>query len=301
MEETDYYKLLNVSKDASDQELKKAYRTLAMKYHPDKTKGDKSAEDQFKKINEAYAVLSDKKKRSQYDTYGSTGFQERYSQEDIFKGFDLGDIFKEFGFGGGGGSFHSSFGGNPFGGGGRNKRQQQQQIKGSNILYQLPLTLHEVYNGTSKTISYQTGDQSEQLTVKIPKGMITGKKLRLAGKGEASPYGGPRGDLFVESNILTDSIYVRDEYDLSINKHIKLSEALLGTNVSVPVLDGRTLNLKVPPGTQHKTKMRLTGMGLPHMKGNKKGNLYVYILTDIPKKLTDTQEKLIKELATEGL
>lgn len=298
MEETDYYKLLNVSKDASDQELKKAYRKLAMKYHPDKTKGNKVAEDKFKKINEAYAVLSDKEKRNKYDTYGSAGFQERYSQEDIFKGFDLNDIFKGFGFdtGGGGGSFQSSFGRNPFG----NNRQsrRQPQIKGSDITYKLSLTLQEITTGTSKTISYQTG---EQLTVKIPKGMITGKKLRLTGKGEASLYGGPNGDLFIESNLLADPVFVRDEYDLSVNRYIKLTEALLGTTISVPTIDGRTLNLKIPAGTQHKTKMRLANIGLPHIKNNQNGDLYVYILINMPKELTDTQKQLITKLAEEGL
>ena len=198
MPETDYYKILGVNKNASDEELKKAYRKLAMKYHPDHTKGDKNAEEKFKKISEAYAVLSDKEKRKQYDTFGSTGFQQRYSQEDIFRGFDFGDIFREFGFGGagpfGGGGMKFSFGSeSPFGG---SQRQQQAQTKGSDLVYELPLTLQEVATGTSKTVSFQHQGRSEKITVKIPKGMISGKKLRVAGKGESSPYGGARGDLY---------------------------------------------------------------------------------------------------------
>jgi curved DNA-binding protein len=148
MPEEDYYKILGVNKKASDGDIKKSYRKLAMKYHPDHTKGDKNAEEKFKKISEAYAVLSDKDKRKQYDTFGSNGFHQRYSQEDIFRGFDFNDILREFGFGNagpfsrGGGGARFSFGNeSPFGSFGR---QQQAQQKGSDLAYELPLTLQEV-------------------------------------------------------------------------------------------------------------------------------------------------------------
>jgi len=301
----DYYSALGVKKEASDAEIKKAYRKLAMKYHPDHTKGDKNAEEKFKKISEAYAVLSDKDKRKEYDTFGSEGFHQRFSQEDIFRGFDFGDVFREFGFGGadfsgtGGRAKRFSFGqGSPFNAGGG---QQQARVKGSDLVYELPMTLREVATGTSKTVSFQHQGRSENLTVKIPKGLITGKQLRLAGKGNPSPYGGPPGDLFIKSKVLDDPKFSARQYDLYLNQELKLSEALLGITVSVPTIDDKQLSLKIPPGTGHGTKMRLSGHGLPDMKGNKKGDLYIRIQVKIPKDLSAEQKKLVEKLAATGL
>ena len=304
MAETDYYKILGVNKNTSKDDIKKAYRKLAMKYHPDHTKGDKSAEEKFKKISEAYAVLSDAEKRKQYDTFGSAGFQQRYSQEDIFRGFDfdsiLNDLFGGSGrFGGGGSGTRFSFGGgSPFGG---FQQHRQAPPKGSDLVYELPLTLQEAAKGTKKTVSFQHQGRSEKITVKIPKGMISGKKLRIAGKGEPSPYGGPSGDLFIKAKVLDDPVYDVKGHDLYINKDIKLSEAILGSNISVPTLDGKTLNLKIPPGSRHKTKMRLPGHGLPHMSGKEQGDLYVRLHVHIPKKLSKKQKDLIVQLADAGL
>ena len=302
MAETDYYKILGVEKTASETEIKKAYRKLAMKYHPDHSKGDKSAEETFKKISEAYAVLSDKEKRKQYDTFGSAGFQQRYSQEDIFKGFDFESILSElFGGSGGGGGRGMRFsfdGGGPFG---SYQRQQQAHQKGSDLEYELPLTLEEVAAGTQKIVSFQHKGRSEKITVKIPKGMISGKKLRIAGKGEPSPYGGPAGDLYIKSKVLNNPVYDVQAQDLYINRDIKLSEAILGTNISVPTLSGKELKLKIPAGTKHKTKMRLSGHGLPHMHGKGQGDLYVHVHVNMPKRLTKKQKGLIEQLAETGL
>ncbi len=303
MAETDYYKLLGINKNASKDNIKKAYRKLAMKYHPDHTKGDKNAEEKFKKISEAYAVLSDGEKRKQYDTFGSAGFQQRYSQEDIFRGFDfdsiLNDLFGGSGrFGGGGGGTRFSFGGeSPFGG----YQRQQTPQKGSDLVYELPLTLKEIATGTKKTVSFQHQDRSEKITVKIPKGMISGKKLRIAGKGEPSPYGGPSGDLYIKAKVLGDPVYDVQGHDLYINRDIKLSEAILGSNISVPTLEGKKLSLKIPSGTKHKTKMRLPGHGLPHMDGKGQGDLYVRIHIPMPDQLSKKQKALIEKLADAGL
>ena len=301
MASTNYYKVLGVEKNASDAEIKKAYRKLAMKYHPDKNKGDHQAEDKFKQISEAYAVLSDKEKRRQYDEFGDSGFHQRYSQEDIFRGFDISDILKEFGIGGnffGGRKAHGHFsrsGASPFGGfGGR------QTAKGSDLVYEIPLTLREVATGAKKTISLQHGAQAEKITVNIPKGMISGKKLRLSGKGNPSPYGGPPGDLFIQSKVMDDPIFQVEGYDLHLNRTIRLSEALLGTQISVPSISGKELSLKVPPGTNHKTKMRLPGHGLPKMKGEAPGDLFVQIQVQMPKKLSKSQKSLIEKMAAEG-
>jgi curved DNA-binding protein len=293
----DYYKLLGVQKTASDDEIKKAYRKLAMKYHPDHTKGDKAAEETFKKISEAYAVLSDKEKRKEYDTFGSEGFRQRFTQEDIFRGFDFGDIFREFGFGGhnfsqaGGGGRRFSFGaGSP-----------NSQAKGSDLVYELALTLREIATGTSKVITFQHQGRSENLTVKIPKGLISGKKLRLAGKGNPSPYGGPAGHLYIKSKVLNDPVFSSEDYDLYINQELKLSEAILGTTISVPTIYDKQLSLKIPPGTKSGTKMRLSGHGLPDMKDGKKGDLYVRVHIKIPPQLNQEQKKAVEKLAAVGL
>lgn len=302
MSATDYYKTLGVNKTVSDAEIKKAYRKLAMKYHPDHTKGDKAAEEKFKKISEAYAVLSDPKKRKQYDTFGSADFQQRFSQEDIFRNFDFSDIFKEFGFQGGGaptgdGGFRFSFGGGPqFGG-----RQQQRAIKGTDLLYELPVTLRDVANGAQKQISLQHQGRSENISVKIPKGMLSGKRLRLVGKGEPSPYGGPAGDLFIKVKVVEDPVFKQEDKDLIVYKEIKLTLALLGGQITVPTLEGGELSLKIPAGTRHKTKMRLAGHGLPQMKGSGKGDLFVIVLVDMPKNLTEEQIKLVDQLVETGL
>jgi curved DNA-binding protein len=300
MSQQDYYKILGVSKTATDAEIKKAYRKLAMKYHPDHSKGDKPAEEMFKKISEAYAVLSDKEKRQQYDTFGSTGFHQRYSQEDIFRNVDLGDILKEFGFGGQGTRF-SFGGGSPFGGPFAGRQRRQAPVKGSDLVYELPLTLQEVASGTSKTVTFQHQGRSENITVKIPPGMISGKKLRIAGKGEQSGYGGPSGDLYIQSKVSADPVFSVDDYDLHTTITIRLSESLLGTQVGIPTLEGGELNLKIPPGTRHKTRMRLAGHGLPRMKGGSKGDLFVTVAVDIAKKLTSEQKKLVKKLAATGM
>lgn len=315
MADKDYYQILGVGKDASQDDIKKAYRKLAMKYHPDHSSGSKENEEKFKEISEAYAVLSDPEKRKQYDTFGSEDFQQRYSQEDIFKDFDLGDILKEFGFGGASffgsgsrkgqsrrGSAHYSF--DPeslFGFGGRSGGRQAQ-MKGNDAEYEIPLTLQEVASGTSKTVSITNASGAvEKITVKIPKGLISGKKIRLAGKGEPSPYGGPSGDLYIRSKITPDPVFEQKEYDLYTNKEIKLTEALLGTKINVPTLEEKQLSLKVAPGTKPKSKLRISGRGLPHMKKSGKGNLYVVVDIAWPEKLNDKQKELVRQLAETGL
>jgi len=304
MAETDYYQMLGVAKTASDEEIKKSYRKLAMKYHPDKTKGDKAAEEKFKQISEAYAVLSDKEKRQQYDTFGSAGFQQRYSQEDIFKNFDFSDIFRDIGFGGARfssgrkGGFRFSFGGGqPFGHFG----QQEVAAKGSDLVYELPLTIEEIINGAQKTLSFQHGDRQETLTVKIPKGMVPGKKVRLSGKGDPGYSGGPAGDLFIKSILMEHPVYELKGHDVIMKRPIRLTEALLGTTIVVTTIDGKEFNLKVPPGIRANTKMRIAGHGVPHMNESRQGDLYVLIEIQIPSHLNSEQIQLVEKLAATGL
>jgi curved DNA-binding protein len=312
----DYYNILGISKTASDAEIKKAYRKLAMKYHPDKNKGDKALEDKFKKISEAYAVLSDPEKRKQYDTYGSADFQQRYSQEDIFKNFDLGDILKEFGFGGGRGGFTASFGqagprgrsdysgGNPFFqnmGGGFGQQRAHPQTPGRDIEYEIPLTLDELIHGTKKTITINQGGTTNAVEVSIPKGLTQGKKIRLAGKGQPSPHGGPAGNLYIKSKPVSTGQFSIDGHDIFLTQPVKLTQALLGDKLEIQTPSGKTMNLTLPAGTRHKARMRLPGHGIPHMKGKGCGDLFVVINIDMPKKLTEKQKKIIQELKDTGL
>jgi curved DNA-binding protein len=304
----DYYDVLGVKKDNSDQEIKKAYRKLAMKYHPDRNKGDKEAEEKFKKISEAYAVLSDPEKRKQYDTFGESGFQQRYSQEDIFRGFDLGDILKEFGLGGMGGGFRTSGAqGSPFetfffqGGGPGAGRTAQQPVKGSDLTYELMVSLEEIVSGSDKTISLRRENKTENVSVKIPKGMKAGQKLRLAGKGSPSPYGGPPGDLFLIIKEQPHPVFTREGSNLIVVQRIPFSKACLGSEINVKSLEGKELKVKVPAGIQQQAKLRLKGHGLPTGKTGDRGDILVKIMVDIPKKLSGEQKKLIKELAEKGL
>jgi curved DNA-binding protein len=312
MAQKDYYAILGVKRDASQEEIKKAYRKLAMKHHPDHSKG-KESEERFKEVSEAYAVLSDPEKRKQYDTYGSEDFQQRFSQEDIFKGSNLEDILREFGFGGA--SFFSGFSGGKrskaggarfsfdqdsmFGGGGR---RPAAPAKGSDVSYELPLTIQEITAGTTRTLNLQTpSGATDTLTVKIPKGMISGKKLRIAGRGQPSPYGGPPGDLYIISKVLPDPVFSVQDHNLYTSREVRLTEALLGTQIQVEGIDGKQLSLKVPAGTNHKSKMRLAGHGIPRMKGGGSGDLYVEIQVRIPKKLTAEQRRLVENLAETGI
>ncbi|UCH07402.1 MAG: J domain-containing protein [Deltaproteobacteria bacterium] len=311
----DYYKILGLNKSASADEIKKAYRKLAMQYHPDRNKGDKAAESKFKEISEAYAVLSDAEKRKQYDMFGSEGFQQRYSQEDIFSSFDFSDIFREFGFGNFGGGKRgrgSSIFNNIFSGAGQGQRyrtkgdpftsfygghgDRTRSLKGQDLVYELAVHLEDIAKTQEKAISYNLNGVTHQVKVKIPAGIGDGKKLRLAGKGQPAPQGGPPGDLYVKIRILNHPVFQREGDDLYVNKEIKYSEAILGTQIEIPTIDGKRLNLKVPAGTQSGSKMRLRGQGLPKMGMGARGDTYVKIQVAVPKKLDKKQQAAINEL-----
>lgn len=312
----DYYKILGVSKSSSPEEIKKTYRKLALKYHPDRNKDDKDAESKFKEISEAYAVLSDPEKKKQYDLFGADGFQRRYSSEDIFHDFDFGSIFREFGFGGGGGGRSQNIFSHVFGGAGQAHRfksgnpfesafggfdNRRQAVKGQDLIYELSITLEEAATGTQKTISYQPGAPQEKLSVKIPAGISTGKKLRLQGKGQPGLYGGPPGDVYIHIRVLDHSLFKREGDDLILNKEIKFSEAISGAEIEVPTIDDKTLRLKIPEGTQSKARFRLKGYGMPRLEGKGRGDAFVEISIAVPRKLTKKQKALVQELVEAGL
>ena len=300
----DYYKILGVDKSASAEQIKKSYRKLALKYHPDHNEGDKSAEAKFKDLNEAYAVLRDPEKRKQYDMFGAEGFQNRYSQEDIFRDFDIGSIFKEFGFGGGprdqrGYSRMFGTGCGPRGFDGFQNRESR--IRGQNLIYELPMTLEELIQTTSKTITYQINGRNEQVSVRVPAGIKGGQKLRLQGKGQPGRNGGPPGDLYVKIKETPHPVFRRENADLYMKQKIRFSEAVLGGDIEVPTLEEKLLKLKIPPGTQDNAKFRLKNFGLPVYNGTGRGNAYVEINIDVPKELTEEQKDLVASLAKADL
>ena len=301
----DYYEILGVNKSASDEEIKRAYRKLAMKYHPDKNPNKKDAEERFKEINEAYAVLSDKEKRKQYETFGKEGFHQRFTQEDIFRGFDFDDILsglfggrgrREFRYGGRGGSDF----GDLFTGQGTYQDMSRRPQKGEDILYELSISLEEAVLGGEKRISYRKNGKVEEVSVRIPKGIETGKKLRLSGKGMEGRKGGPSGDLYLQISVREHPIFIREGDDLIVEKEVNFSEAALGTMIEVPTLEG-TKKVKIPPGTQSHTKMRLKGLGIPHFQKEGRGDEYVKVIVRVPKRVNDKSKKLIEELAREGM
>lgn len=305
----DYYDLLGVPKTASEDDIKKAYRKLALKYHPDRNPGNKEAEEKFKKINEAYAVLSDPEKRKQFDQFGMGGFQQRYSEEDIFRGFNVGDLFKDLGFGGGD-IFSMIFGGRGAGQGKRQQRQQQSWDFGDYITreqrgaeasrdldlhYELEIPFMDAMHGAEKRISLATQSGTEEVNVKIPKGIATGKKLRLKGKGNMGGSG-QRGDLYITMKVGEHPVFKRTGNDLYVTKEVKVTDALLGTVAEVPSIAGPK-RVTIPPGVRSHSRVRLKGLGVPGENGDE----YVEVIIDIPKKLTEKQKAILEELRKEGL
>jgi curved DNA-binding protein len=302
MANTDYYKALGVDKKAAPDEVKKAFRKLAGKYHPDRNPNDKAAEDKFKEINEAYAVLSDPKKKEEYDTYGSSGFHKQYSQEDIFRGFDFGNAYKDMGAGGGEDIFSRLFGGS-FGGGrgqgGRGGFRGGPQ-RGGDLEMEVEIGFRDAAQGAEKQIAFRRNGQREELKIKIPTGVDNGSKIRISGKGSQGEGGGPDGDLFLSIRVLPDHVFTRDGGDLFVDRTITFSAACLGTSLDVPTLENDK-RIKVPAGIQPGTKIRLKGCGVKPLGSNTKGDLYVKISLHVPEALNAEQKKLVEKLAENGM
>ncbi|MEW5721773.1 MAG: DnaJ C-terminal domain-containing protein [Thermodesulfobacteriota bacterium] len=311
MGQRDYYEILGVKKNTTPEELKKAYRKLAVKYHPDRNPGNKQAEEKFKQISEAYAVLSDKEKRESYDRFGHSEFRQHYSREDIFRGFDVGDIFQEFGLGGedilshlfgrrgraagrAGSGLNGFFG--DFGRAGQRVRR-----KGADVSLDLHVSLAEAVFGAERLVAFNQPGGVAKVAVKVPPGISPGKKLRLTGKGEASPGGGPPGDLLVNVLVQPHPVFKREGDDLVMDLFLRPTEALLGKEAQVVTLEGKTLSVRVPAGTAGGTRLRVKGHGAPRFKGHDRGDLMVRVMVETPAELTARQKELLKALAEEGL
>lgn len=358
MNKKDYYEILGVSKDADDKEIKSAFRKLAKKYHPDVSKEPDAAE-KFKEAQEAYAVLSDPEKRSQYDKYGHAAFDQMNGGAGFdFSDFDFSDIFADL-FGE---SFGDRFGFSGFGG----RRGQSRAERGSDRLMRVELSFEEAVFGCKKNInidvyeecshcdgkggkgektcptchgsgtvtqqqntlfgafmtrttcptckgkgkSYEstcsycrgTGKvkENKDLEVKIPAGVDTGNRLRLAGKGDSGSNGGPNGDLYLEFKVKEHPIYERDGNDIYIELPLTITEAVLGAKKEIPTLYGN-VKLSIPEGSNTGDKHRLKGKGVEDLHSGSKGNMYVVINVIIPEKLDKKQKKLFEELGETDL
>ncbi len=362
MADRDYYEVLGVAKGASKEDIKKGYRKMAIKYHPDKNRGDTAAEEKFKEATEAYEVLSDDQKRQMYDQFGKAGVgqgmgggpggfgQRAYTDfSDIFG--DLGDVFSEF--------FGGNFGGGGFGGGRRGGAR-----RGSDLRYNLELSLEdaalgkevkleipkqdtcEVCDGTgakkgSSPVTCETcggigqvrrtqgffsvtttcpscqgrgqiikdpceacngsgvTEKRRTLHIKIPAGVESGSRLKVASEGEAGPNGGPHGDLYVVTHIKGHEVFERQGNDLVVQANLPVTTGLLGGEIEVPTIDGKKVRMKIPAGTESGQIFRLKGKGMPYMGGYGKGDQHVLINLKIPKNLSKKAKQLIADLQDE--
>jgi curved DNA-binding protein len=295
MDYKDYYKILGVDRTASSEEIRKAYRRLALKYHPDKNRGDASAEERFKEINEAHEVLSDPEKKRKYDAFGADW--QRYQHASPSEGqFDWSRYTARQPGGGGGFNFEEGFGGQGFsdffeilfGAAARRPGGRGPGRKGRDAQATLSLTLQEAYEGTTRT--FEILDHA--LRVHLKAGIADGTVLRLTGKGNAGPRGGAPGDLYLTVKVLPDPRWMRRGDDLWYNLHIPLSTAVLGGTCTVATFKG-TVKVTLAEGTQNDKVLRLAGLGMPvYDEKNSYGDLYVTIKVDIPTNLTE-QEKTI--------
>ena len=363
-EKRDYYEVLGIGKNATDAEIKSAYRKLAKKYHPDLNPGNKEAEEKFKEVNEANDVLSDPQKRQRYDQFGHAGVDPNYAAANGggaggfgggFGGVDLGDIFGDI-FGGG---FGGGFGGF---GGGSSTHTANVPRKGHDIQASVILTFEEAAHGCSKKITINRQDtcpdcggtgaakgtspetcpdcggrgyvvtqqrtpfgvmQSQQpcshcggrgtiirnpcktcrgtgktaarksLEINIPAGIDDDQNIALRGQGDAGSNGGPAGDVIVHVTVKADPMFERDGYDVTIHVPITFSQAVLGDDVEVPTVDGRIVQ-HIPEGTQSGTKFRLRGQGIQYLNGRGRGDQYVIVDVEIPKKVTRAQREALK-------
>jgi molecular chaperone DnaJ len=317
----DYYSVLGVSRNASEREIKQAYRKLARQYHPDVNAGDKSAEAKFKRINEAYEVLSDKEKRRKYDQFGDQwqyadqfaqarrqqtpfwDFSQAGGQSFRFEEADLGSLF-----------------GDLFGGGIR--RRQVRPRRGKDIKYPVEVTLEEACHGTKRAIALQTEQPCsdckgtgliqnlpcsvcrgsgvvsgvKRLEVKIPSGVRDGSRVRIAGKGEPGYAGGTSGDLYLVVSVKPHRLFKRKGDDLYVEVAVPLTVAVLGGEVFVPSLKGK-LALRVPPETQSGRAFRLAGRGMPHLGDSSHGDLLAKVSVVLPTKLSEEEKKLFERLS----
>lgn len=315
MEVKDYYKTLGVAKSATQDEIKKAYRKLARKHHPDVNPGDKSAEEKFKEINEAYQVLSDADKRSKYDRFGAEwqqyerggGRPDDFNWSPWASGGAPGGTYTrnlsqeeiEQMFGGQAGGGFSDFFETLFGGmRGRTRTYggaQPAVRKGRDSALKVPVTLLEAFHGAARSI--QMGD-GQVIEAKIPRGVRSGSRVRLSGQGEPGRSGGQAGDLYLEIEVQPDSVYQREGDNLKLNLPVDLFTLMLGGDVKVAAPE-KTVSMAIPKGTANGKVFRLRGLGMPNLrKPDERGDLYVTVEVRLPESLSDEELKLVEQWRT---
>lgn len=326
MAKKDYYEMLGVSRNASEQEIKQAYRRLARQYHPDVNPGDKSSETKFKEINEAYEVLSSQETRKKYDKYGdqwqyAEQFEQAKRQQPPFRGFgnagdatsfhfegeDLGSLFDDLLFGGGRA---------------RTYTRRSRPMRGRDLETPVEVTLEEAFHGTSRTLSLQSEEpcpackgtglvqnvpcstcqgagmvpRMKRLEVKIPAGVKTGSRVRIAGKGTPGYNGGASGDLYLVVSVRSHRQFERRGDNLYVAVPVPLMVAVLGGEVKVPTMKGK-LALKIPPETQNGRSFRLAGQGMPHLGNSSRGDMFARVNVVLPVKLSEKEKELFKQLS----
>jgi DnaJ-class molecular chaperone len=324
----DYYATLGVPKTATPKEIKAAFRKLARQHHPDVNPGDKAAEARFKEINEANEVLSDPEKRKKYDTYGerweeidawekagrpgappgSSPFgqqgygQQPYgqgepqfeyrsmSQEDLEDLFGDSEPFSDF--------FNGMFRGRGAGagGGGRSRSYTPRPRRGSDLEAETEITLEEAYAGTTRTLEIATETGTRRVQIRIPAGIADGARVRAAGQGGPGLQGGGAGDIYVRVHVLPHRVFRREGDNLHVRVEVPLDVALLGGEVEVPTPKGTRVKLRIPEGTQNGAKLRLKGLGMPHLKGGGSGDLIAEVDVRLPVPVTPEARALAEAL-----
>ncbi len=348
MAKRDYYEVLGVNKSASADQIKSAYRKLAVKYHPDKNKGDKGAEERFKEASEAYHVLSNSERKQNYDNFGHAAFENGGGGRGGFGNFDFSNHFSDI---------FEDFFGEGFGGGRRSRRSNS---RGSDLRYDLTISLEEAFSGKKQDIKFSTSEKcdtcsgtgskpghqagtcsmcgghgqvrssqgfftvqqtcpqcagageeithpcsscngqgkkqaSKRLSVTIPKGVDDGTRIRLSGKGEAGSRGASSGDLYLFINVHSHDLFKRSDENLFFECPVSIADAALGTSIEIPTIDGGKAKIKIPSGTQSGKQFRLRGKGMPYMRGNDFGDLYVQVNTEVPIFLNKKQKELLEK------
>ena len=348
MAKRDYYEVLGVNKSASADQIKSAYRKLAVKYHPDKNKDDKGAEEKFKEASEAYHVLSNSERKQNYDNFGHAAFENGGGGRGGFGNFDFSNHFSDI---------FEDFFGEGFGGGRRSRRSNN---RGSDLRYDLSISLEEAFSGKKQDIKFSTSEKcdtcsgsgskpghqagacsmcgghgqvrssqgfftvqqtcpqcagageeithpcsncngqgkkqaSKRLSVTIPKGVDDGTRIRLSGKGEAGSRGGSNGDLYLFINVNSHDLFKRSDENLFFECPVSIADAALGSSIEIPTIDGGKAKIKIPAGTQSGKQFRLKGKGMPFMRGNNFGDLYVQVNTEVPISLNKEQKELLEK------
>lgn len=300
MANKDFYNILGVSRQASADEIKKAYRKLALKFHPDKNPGDKSAEEKFKEATEAYDVLSDPKKKQMYDQFGHTGGSQQGGPNPFRGGFE------GFGSAGGfGGGFDprqqdvfSDFFGEFFGQDTQPGRRSREQ-RGADLRYTLTITLEEAATGTEKRISFvrqRAGrEDAAKLSITVPAGVKGGQRLKLRNEGDGPPGSGKPGDLYVIINFHEHLLFKRKDNDVLMELPVTFVDALVGTQVEVPTLTGKA-SLGIPAGTHPGQIFRLKGKGFPDIGGYAPGDMLIKIIVDVPNQVGEEEKQALEKL-----